>query len=1061
MIEAILKRGTLVTVVMLMLMLIGILAATRVPIQMIPDLDPRIISVETNWPGATPQDVEKEIIIEQEKYLRSTPGLRRMTSSASTGNASIELEFPFGVDINEALLRVNNALSQVPSYPENVDEPALYTNSFSMNAFMYFRITPLPGNPQGHDMDMLRDFADDNVRTVLERVPGISQVDVSGGAERQIQILVDAAKLAERGISLTQLRESVRERNVDVSAGDIDQGKRRYLLRTVGRFKNIEEISDLIIQRRGDSITRLRDVASVKLDHYELSSRSYADGSSNLFISLYREVGSNVIAIKYAVLPVIEQLNKDVLHPKGLQLELSSEDVKYVEESVSNIWQNILIGAALATAVLFLFLRSVSATLVGICGMPVCIVASFIGLLVMGRTLNVISLAGIAFAIGMTIDNTIVVLESIQQERQKGKGRFQAALDGTRNVWAAVLSGTMTTVLVFVPLFFVKEEAGQLFSDIGIAISFSIVVSMLTAVFLVPVACANMPERQLKKQDNKLGANQKTSIILHPIHWMLKSHVRRLACIILTAGLSIGGMYFLTPPAEYLPEGEEAKAFSNMIAPPGYSLPQMDEIAQRLQKQLLPLMEDDPKDFDNGKTKIPALHRLTISVQPQAIMVIAETKNPGHIDSYIEKINELFRQFPGMRAFSSRGSIISSNDGGTRAVNLDISGPELPTIYEAAGTTYQLAEQVLENSQIDSEPRSLTLAQPLLEVQPKWERLAELGITAQEFGFAIATQSDGAFVDEFFLQDDKVDIFMYSEAINQQRLDRLTDFTIHTPQGVFPLNALADIRETVDSANIRRVNGRRTITLYIIPPRSVPLETAVSIVRENVVNHLRETNALPPGVTVDISGASDQLDATRDSLKSNLWIAVVLCYLQLVIIYKHWGDPLIIMTTVPLGISGGICGLWLLNFVGALFPYIGLPEIRQPFDMITMLGFLILVGTAVNNPILIVDLAMHNRRVEGMGILESVKNAVALRIRPIMMTTATTLIGLAPAVFIPGSGTELYRGVGAIILFGLAFTTFITLTFLPALLVTQMMLNDAIKRMFKRNEEAVASVGNA
>lgn len=1039
MIEALLKRGTLVTVVMLMMLLLGIIAATRVPVQMIPDLDARIISVETSWPGATPQDVEKEIIIEQEKYLRSIPGLLRMTSSASTGNASIELEFPFGVDVNEALLRVNNALSQVPAYPENVDEPALYTNSFSMNAFMSFRVNTLPGNPKGLDIDMLRDFVDDNVRTVLERVPGISQVTVSGGAERQVQILVDAAKLAERGLSLTQLREAVRSRNVDVSGGDVDEGKRRYLLRTIGRFHTLEELSDLIIARRGDSIIRLRDVASVRLDHYEIDSRSYSDGMANLRVSLIREAGSNVITIKYNVLPVVEQLNKDVLAPAGLQMVLTNEDVKYVEESVGNVVQNILIGALLATAVLFIFLRSASATLVGICGMPVCVVASFIGLLLMGRTINVISLAGIAFAIGMTIDNTIVVLESIQQERQKGKSRFQAALDGATSVWAAVLSGTMTTVLVFIPLFFVQEEAGQLFSDIGIAISFSILVSMLTANFLVPVACANLPERQLKNE-SKVLSDTSNSLIVRSVGWMLNAAWSRLACIGITLALTMGGLYYLTPPAEYLPEGEEAKAFSSMIAPPGYNLPEMDKIALQLQDELLPLLKDDPADFDAGKKPIPALKRLTIIAQPQALRIIAETTNPKHIDLYIEKINARIRQFPGMRAFTSRGSIISSNDGGTRAVNLDISGPELPSIYTAANTTYRLAEQVLEDPQIDSEPRSLTLAQPLIEIQPKWERLAELGISAQEFGYAVAAQSDGAFVDEFFMFDDKIDIFLYSEAVNEQRLSRLTDFTIYTPRGNFPLSALADIRETVDSANIRRVNGRRTITLFVIPPRSVPLETAVAKVREQVVNHLRESNSLPPGVSVDISGASDQLEATRKSLGDNLWIAIVLCYLQLVIIYRHWGDPLIILTTVPLGISGGIGGLWLLNFIGGFFPALGLPAIRQPFDMITMLGFLILVGTAVNNPILIVDLAMQNRRVNGMGVIESVKNAVARRVRPILMTTATTLIGLAPPVFLPGAGTELYRGVGAIILFGLGFTTLITLTFLPALLVTVMSL---------------------
>ncbi|TLD69164.1 efflux RND transporter permease subunit [Phragmitibacter flavus] len=1043
MLSSLLNRGTLVTVVMLMVMLLGIIAATRVPVQMIPDLDARTISIETQWAGATPQDVEKEIIIEQEDYLRSIPNLKRMTSSASTGNASIELEFPFGIDVNEALLRVNNALSQVPSYPENVDEPVLYTNSFSENAFMSFRVVPLPGNPMNLDIDLMLDFVDDNIRTAMERVPGISQVSIGGGAERQIQILVDTPRLAERGLSLTQLRDAIRARNIDLSAGDIDQGKRRYLIRTIGRFDNIEELNNLILSRSGDAITRLRDVATIKLDHFEIRSRSYADGDSNLRLSLYRQPGSNVITIKYAILPVVEQINRDILNPAGLQMLLSNEDVKYVEDSVQNVWKNLLIGAGLATAVMFLFLRSASATLIGMCGMPVCVVASFIGLLVMGRTINVISLAGIAFAIGMTIDNTIVVLESIQQERQKGKTRFQAALHGTQNVWAAVLSGTMTTVLVFLPLLFVQEEAGQLFSDIGIAISFSILISMLVAVTLVPVACANLPERTLNKQTTTLP--KRRQFLLTPLYWLLSTKPRRYATILITLLLTSSAVYFLTPPAEYLPEGEEAKAFSSMIAPPGYNLPEMEKIALQVQDQLLPLMKDDPADFDNGKTQIPALSRVTIIAQPQSLRIIAETKDPGHIDAYIEKVNQLFRQYPGMRAFSSRGSIISSNDGGTRAVNLDISGPELPAIYDAANTTFRLAGEVLENPQINSEPNSLTLGQPLLQIQPNWERLAELDISAEELGYAIAAQSDGAFVDEFFIQDDKIDIFLYSQAINQQDLSKLPDLTIFTPRGNFPLSALATITETVDSANIRRVDGRRTITLYIIPPRTTPLETAVDQVRQNVVQHLRETNALPPGVTVDLSGAADQLDATRDSLGTNLWVAVALCYLQLVIIYRHWGDPLIILITVPLGISGGIAGLWLLNFVGALMPSIGLPEIRQPFDMITMLGFLILLGTAVNNPILIVDRAMHNHRIDGMSVIDSVKDALQSRLRPIMMTTCTTLIGLAPPVFLPGAGTELYRGVGAIILFGLAFTSLITLTFLPALLISWMKIGDKLR----------------
>jgi multidrug efflux pump subunit AcrB len=1040
MMEAILKRGTLVTVVTAMILLLGIIAALRVPVQMIPDLDTRVISIETRWPGATPQDVEKEIVIEQEEYLRGLPDLQRMTSESSTGMATIELEFPFGTDENEALLRVNNALSQVPSYPENVDEPVLRTDSFSYNPFMSFRVVPLEGNPKGLDMDMMLDFIDDHARAPLERVPGVSQVRMRGGAARQIQILVDSAKLAERDISLTELRDALRQRNRDVSAGDLDSGKRRYLIRTIGRFESLDALRDLILVRRGDAITRLGDVATVQLDHFELANHSYTNGEPNIQLALIRKTGSNVIAIKEAVVPVVDQVNRDILNPAGLRMILTNDDVRYVEDSVRNVWTNMLIGAALAAAVLYGFLRCGSSTLIGMCGMPVGTVAGFIGLLLLDRTINVISLAGVAFAIGMTIDNTIVVLESIQQERQKGKARFLAALDGTRNVGAAVFSGTMTTVLVFLPLLFVKEEAGQLFSDIGIAISASILVSMLAAVTLVPVAWANLPERDLKGEAHLSHAPRLR--LLEPLMWLVAGRWRRIGLMVVVIALCVCGLRFLTPAAEYLPEGEEAKSFSTMIAPPGYSLPEMERIAETLQREMLPALAGDPAAFDRGEVEIPPLARFSLNVQPESLRVVAETKDPAQIDAFMEIINERFRRHPGMRAFSARGSIISSNDGGTRAVAVNLSGNNLPEIYQAATLTYRRAGEVIDGAQINSLPPSLVLGQPLMEVRPRWERLAELGFNAADFGFAVSALTDGAFVDEFYLDDDK-------------ELGRIRDFSLRSPQGaVVPLRTLADVSETVDTARIRRVDGRRTVTLYIIPPRSLPLESAVGMVRSQVVGHLRGTGELPETIAVDLTGASDQLDATRKSLGSNLWIAVVLCYLQLVIVYRHWGDPFLILATVPLGISGGIAGLWLLNFAGGLLPSFGFAAIRQPFDMITMLGFLILLGISVNNPILIVDKAMHNRRVGGLSPLESVRDAVATRLRPVLMTTATTVMGLAPLVFLAGSGTELYRGVGAIVLFGLACTAVVTLTFLPALLISVMEISALWKNRTRRPEQA-------
>jgi multidrug efflux pump subunit AcrB len=733
MIGAILQRGTLVSVITVMVLLLGVTAALRVPVQMIPDLDVRVITIQTGWPGATPQDVEKEIIIEQEEYLRGLPNLKRMTSVASTGRARVELEFPFGTDINEALLRVNNALSQVPSYPENVDEPVLRSDSFSYNSFMAFNVVPAAGNPKGLDINMMLDFVDDHVRPVLERVPGISQVQVRGGAQRQIQIQADAPKLAARGLSITDLRDAIRARNTDVSAGDIDSGKRRYLLRTVGRFDTLDELENLIIARRGDAITRLSDVATVQLHHSELRHLSSTNGEANIRLGLIRQTGSNVIDIKQSVLPVIADLNEDILAPAGLRVYLSNDDVRYVEDSVANVRNNLAIGACLAVLVMFLFLRSSSATLIGMLGMPICTVAGFLGLLLFERTINVISLAGIAFAIGMTIDNTIVVLESIEQERQKGKSRRQAAHDGTRGVWAAVLSGTMTTVLVFVPLLFVKEEAGQLFSDIGIAISSAIVVSMVVAIALVPVAYANFTWRGSGSGDPPPPRRQ---FLLVPLFWLLEKTWRRLACMAVTLAATLAALVFLTPPAEYLPEGEEAKVFATMIAPPGYSLQEMAGIAAELNAELLPALDQDPAAFDRGETVLPALSRVSISAQPESLRVIAETRNPKHIDALMDRLDEMFRGYPGMRAFSSRGSIISSNDGGTRAVALNISGPSLPEIYRTALDVYRRAGEVIDEARINSSPTSLTLGQPLLEIRPKWERLAELGFGTRDFGYA-------------------------------------------------------------------------------------------------------------------------------------------------------------------------------------------------------------------------------------------------------------------------------------------------------------------------------------
>jgi multidrug efflux pump subunit AcrB len=1048
--EKIIQRGNLMTVTVLIVCVLGVVAALRIPVQMIPDLDVRVISVRTSWPGATPQDVEKEILVEQEDYLRNLPNLSRIVATASSGTAEIELEFPLGTDITQMMIRVNNALSQVPSYPESVDEPRIFANSFSSNPFMFFSVTPLPGNPRQLDMGLSLDFVEDTVKPRLASVSGVSEVGVFGGVERQVQILVDPARLAQRGLTLLDIREALRSRNRDRSGGTVESGKRQYLLRTVGRFEELEQLSALVLARRGDAVIRLSDVASVQLDHFEERALSSFNGDQNLFIALFKESGSNVIDIKRGITAEVLRLNREVLAPAGLQIERVADDVVYVRNSLRNVWQNLILGALLASAVMFLFLRSFQATLVGVLGIPICVIVAFLGLLLAGRTINVISLAGIAFAIGMTLDNSIVVLESIALERRRGARAFAAAVEGVKQVWPAIFASTMTTVLVFIPVAFVEQEAGQLYSDVAIAIAAAILASMVVAVTALPTAAArlSLSSQRAAGADGQEATQSRAGRLrqwtIGMVSSLLATQTRRITCIALTVVLSGAIIWLLTPAAEYLPEGEEPKVFAMMNAPPGYSLAAMEEIAEEIVAFLQPHVQADPAGYRQGDTDVPPIAYFNMRVRPDQVRIISEPLDAGNVEALMDALSRKYREYPGMRAFAARGSIITSNDGGTRSINLDIAGSDLGAIYAVAQAAYLRAGEIFDSPRIRSKPSSLALSQPMVEVRPRWDRVAELGLSATDIGFSVAAMTDGSYVDEFFLRDDKIDIYLYSGAGRNVELDALGQLPVYTPSGqVLPLSSLVDIVETVDTNSLRRVNGRRTVTLNIIPPRSIPLETGVETVRRELVDYLRRRGDIPSTVDVVISGAADQLDATRAALFGNYLVALLVIYLLMVAIFNHWAYPLLIMTSIPLGIAGGIVGLWLLNGIGGLLPLVGWRAIVQPFDMISMLGFLILMGTVVNNPILVVHRSVQNARERGMEAVAAVMEAVEVRLRPIAMSTITTLAGLAPLVLIPGAGTELYRGVGAIVMFGIVGAALVTLTMLPALTAVVLKLREA------------------
>ncbi len=448
--------------------------------------------------------------------------------------------------------------------------------------------------------------------------------------------------------------------------------------------------------------------------------------------------------------------------------------------------------------------------------------------------------------------------------------RLQAAVAGVKQVWPAVFASTMTTVLVFIPVAFVQQEAGQLYSDVAIAISAAILASMAVAVTALPTATARL-DFGSRAQDSGVAQPAKKhrarDATLGLVNSLLATPARRMACVGMTVLISGLVIWQLTPAAEYLPEGEEPKVFAVMSPPPGYNLAAMAEIGKEIEDYFNAHVGADPDLFHSGQSDVPAIAYVNMRIGSDQVRIISEPVEAGDIEDLMDAITRKYREYPGMRAFAARGSIITSNDGGTRSINLDIAGPDLAGIYQVALAAYRRAGEVFDNPRLQSQPSSLALSQPMVEIRPQWERAAELGMTADDLGFTVSALTDGSYVDEFFLADDKIDIYLYSQAGQNASLDALAQLPVYTRAGeVIPLGSLVDIRETVDTSSVRRVNGRRTVTLSIIPPRDVPLETGVTRVREEVLEYLRERGEIPADVNIAISGAADQLDATREAL---------------------------------------------------------------------------------------------------------------------------------------------------------------------------------------------------
>ncbi len=1025
------ERPIAVIAVVFMALLFGMIALNRIPIQLAPDVRKPVVVVKTDWPGAAPAEIEREIINPQEDAFRGLDGLELMTSRARTGQAEVTLEFALGTEMDRTLLLVSNRLDRVGDYPNEAGEPSIDTSGSDDSPIAWIVLTPSEGNTR--DMSTYGDFIEDVIKDRIERVEGVSAVNVYGGVTRELQITVDPERLSRFGLTVSGIVQKLRAENISISAGDVDEGKRRYVVRAEGDLNTVEALNSVVLVSEAMSgkigRVRLSDVAEVRFGYPEPTTKLRYRGQPALAFNIVRDPGANVIETMESVQTVLSELAEGPVAARGLNLKQVYDETIYIDGAINLVTQNIYIGGVLAVIILMLFLRSPRATLVVALSIPVSIVATFVAMAATGRTLNVISLAGIAFAVGMIVDAAIVVLENIYRLREEGYSRKEAAEKGAKQVWGAILVSALTTVLVFVPILTMALEAGQLFRDIAVAISVSVLLSLIVAVTVIPALARRLLVEGDHKKIGLWGIDHFGRSFSAAVMAYVRMTVQHRLLGIVMVGLIGGGAAFAAvtflPKLEYLPEGNRNLVFGVIIPPPGYNLLTTQSIAERIESVAEPLWSLDGKSEAEDGT--PTIDNFFFVATPGNSFVGASAVDGKRASELIPVLSRPVFAEPGTFGFMTQPSLFGRGIGGGRTIELNISGQNLAEILSVAGQAAGMVSGLLprsEGHQFRPIP-GLELGAPEIRLIPNRLRLADAGLQSSELAATVDAFNDGLRVAEITVGAERMNLMLKSDPLLQsgQRTQDVGSFPVVTPSGeIVPVSALADVVITAGPTEIRHRDRLRTVTLEVRPSEELPLEAAVEILDNEVVSVL-EDQGLPNGVRLSVSGTADQLSQTWDAIQINLAVAIVIVFLVMAILFESFILPLVILISVPVAAAGGVGGLALLNIFQP-----------QPLDMLTLLGFIILVGIVVNNAILIVHQTNYQLREIGMGVSEAIEEATRNRIRPIFMSTLTSIMGMLPLVVFPGEGSELYRGLGAVVVGGLSMSAFLTLLTVPPLL---------------------------
>jgi len=1001
-----LKSPAAIAVGVAVTILFGAFALYSLPIQLFPDIDRPQIGIETDWRAETPREVESQLVEPEEEVLQGIPGLQEMDGFANGGGGYVQLTFALGTDMKSTLVDVIGRLNRLPPLPADAQKPfvQLASTQDSNATLLYVFMQKLPGNTR--DVNSYTQFLKDVVIPRLEAIPGVgsAQINSNGGTD-EIDIVFDPMRAAQLGVQIPKMAQQISGAE-DVSGGTIDVGRRQYGLEFRGRY-SVEALKNLVLEWREGKPVHLGDIADVHVGRSKAQGFAYQNGNPALGLQVFRASGANVLATVNAVKAELVKINESAAKEQGVTLQYSFDPSHFINQAMGMVTSDLILGILLAIGVLWFFMREWRGTLIISSAIPICLMAVVVFLNLAGRTLNVVSLAGLAFATGIVLDAAIVAFENILRLRERGMPAGDASEIGTQQVWGALLASTATNVAIFLPVIFLKDVEGQLFADLSLTIAFAVFVSLIVAVTVVPVASALFLKTRPKVADLAAVWRRITDVIMNVTN---TPRQRQLWIGGLILG-SIVGTWLLTPSLQYLPQVKRAAIDGFIQLPAGSTVNVVDKtIARPIIDRLAPYLKG---------SKQPKLLNYYVKMDGPGFMDMA-VRVPNDEDfPQLEKIvrKEILHDLPDAQAFAQMGSLFGGFDaGGGVSINIQSNDPD--AMRAAARKGMALLTEKFPEGVVNTNP-TLDYDQPQLRLKPDDRSIAEVGWTRADVGTVLQSLGEGAYVGQRYDGERQLYLILKSQPLTSP--EAINAAPIATPNGgVVSFGHLVSTQKTLAPSGVYRLDRRRTFALNLQPPRGMALQDTMAIIKKDVEPQIRKL--LPADGTVTYGAAADHLNNALWSMGKNFALAVLLLFLIMAALFKSVWDAAIATIALPLGTIGGMAALRLLG----LFVF-------QPLDLLTMIGFIIVLGLVVNNTILLVA-RTRQAEAEGMTRVDAVRSSLETRLRPIFSSTLTAIFGMLPLVLVPGPGAEIYRGLGAVIVGGILVSHVFTLVLMPAML---------------------------